>query len=69
MTEHHLQVSFKILDRLKPGEIITIADYANGKDELFIECAKKYIDCRCGGEFNNDYTKFKKLEKWNTITN
>lgn len=62
-----LAKAFRILDRLKPGEIITIADYANGKDELFVECAKKYIDSQKQGEFNKDYTKFKKLPEWQTI--
>lgn len=69
MTEENLRIAFRILDKLKPGEIITIADYANGKDALFIQCAKKYIDSRCGGEFNKDFTKFKKLEKWNKVKN
>jgi hypothetical protein len=60
MTEHHLKVAFKILDNLLPGEIITIADYANGKDDLFLQCAEQYQQTYNNLELNNQKTKIKK---------
>jgi hypothetical protein len=60
MTEHHLKVAFKILDNLLPGEIITIADYANGKDDLFVSCAEQYHKSYGTLELNPSRNKIKK---------
>ncbi len=65
--DQDLSKAFKILDALQVGGVMDLNRIPEERRELFVACAKKYIDSVKAGEFNNDYTKFKKIEKWNKI--
>lgn len=67
LKDQDLSKAFKILDALQIGEVMDLNRIPEERRELFVACAKKYINSKCGGEFNKDYTKFKKIEKWQTI--
>lgn len=64
-TDKDLQKCFTMLDNLKPGEILELSKIPDDRRSIFISCCKQYIDCYNTGEFNENYTKFKKIEKWN----
>ena len=60
-SDRDLKYVFNKLDAIKPGDVIIIKDFANGRIDTFISCAKQYIDCFRTIEFNPDYTKIRKL--------
>ena len=64
LKDEDLSKAFKILDNIDTGDILDLERIPGDRRNLFIQCAKQYIDSRCGGEFNKDFTKFKKLQKW-----
>ena len=64
-TDKELIKAWQIIDRMKPGQIRDLTNREPERNVIFIECAKQYIDCYNTGEFNECYTKFKKLNKWN----
>ena len=57
-----LSVSWSIIDKMQPGEIIIVKDYAPKNPALFISCIRQRIDTLNDCEFNNDYTKIRKDE-------
>ena len=60
-TDENLQKAWSILDNLKPAEIMELKRIPEDRREVFISCAKQYIDCFKTIEFNADYTKIRKL--------
>jgi hypothetical protein len=50
-----------MLDGLQPGEILDINRLAESRRITFISCIKQRIDTLNDCEFNNDYTKIRKL--------
>jgi hypothetical protein len=56
-----LHRSWKIIDRLEPGEIYDIGKISEERKEIFISCIKQRIDTLKDCEFNSTYTKIKKL--------
>lgn len=60
-SDRDLNYVFKKLDALKFGDVILVKDFSNGRDSTFIQCAKQYIDCYNTVEFNNDYSKIRKI--------
>jgi len=54
---------FSMLDNLKPGEILELNKIPEERRSIFIDCCKQYIDCYNTAEFNENYTKLKKIEK------
>jgi len=59
--DKYLAASWSVIDKLKPGEIIIVSDYAPNKPDLFIRCIKQRIDTLKDCEFSNNYKKVKKL--------
>jgi hypothetical protein len=60
-SDRDLKYVFNKLDAIKPGDVIIIKDFANGRIDTFISCAKQRIDTLNDCEFNPDYTKIRKL--------
>jgi hypothetical protein len=60
-TDENLQKCWSILDKLKPGEIMELKRIDENRKHIFIACTKQYIDCFHNVEFNNDYSKLKKI--------
>jgi hypothetical protein len=56
-----LAKAFLIVDNMNQGEVININKVAEEKRALFIRCIKQRIDTLNDCEFNNDYTKIRKL--------
>jgi hypothetical protein len=61
-SDRDLKYVFNKLDAIKPGEIIIIKDFSNGREGTFISCAKQYADTHHNITFNNSYTKIRKDE-------
>lgn len=61
-SDRDLNYVFKKLDALNPGDIIIVKDHSNGRDAVFISCAKQYADIYHNITFNNSYTKIRKDE-------
>jgi hypothetical protein len=56
-----LAASWAIIDKMQPGEIIIVKDYAPNNPALFISCIRQRIDTLNDCYFNSTYTKIKKL--------
>jgi hypothetical protein len=56
-----LAASWAIIDKMQPGEIIIVKDYAPKNPALFIRCIRQRIDTLNDCYFNSTYTKIKKL--------
>jgi hypothetical protein len=59
--DEDLAKAFLIVDNINSGEVISINRIAEEKRALFIRCIKQRIDTLNDCEFNNDYTKIRKL--------
>lgn len=57
-----LSVCWKILDRLKVGQMILVDDFAPKNPDLFLKCCKKYYDCYRSIRFSNDYSEIRKIQ-------
>jgi hypothetical protein len=57
-----LSASWAIIDKMQPGEIIIVKDYARKNPALFISCIKQRIDTLNDCEFNLDYTRLRKIQ-------
>lgn len=68
-TDKHLVQSWELLDNLKLGEILVIADHAPNKPQLFIKCCKMYADCYGTLLFKSDYSEIKKVLSFNEEIN
>lgn len=55
LPDEKLKSIFDRLDTLKPGAIVEVKDSGN------IPFIKQYIDCYGTVEFNNDYSKIRRL--------
>jgi len=60
-TDENLSRAWQIIDRLRPGDIYDLAKISEERRDLFIRCIKQRIDTLNDCEFNNDYTKIRKL--------
>lgn len=60
-TDEQLVKAWEILDKLKVGQMIVIKDYAKNKPGVFVQCAKMYEDCFHSLQFNEQYTKVKRV--------
>jgi hypothetical protein len=56
-----LAKAWQIIDRLQPGEIYDIAKIPEARRDLFISCIKQRIDTLNDCEFNEDYTRLRKI--------
>ena len=61
IADKDLAMAFLIVDNMKQGEIISINNISEERRDLFIRCIKQRIDNLNDCEFNNDYTKIRKL--------
>lgn len=61
LSDKELYYVFKHADKLNPGEIIVISERAPNKPDIYIDGLKRWINVYKHGEFNSDYTVFKKL--------
>ena len=67
-TDRNLQHVWSKLDSLSPGQIIEVKNETPKFQELWIKCAKMYMDCfKNIVEFNSDYSKVKKLKPFNNL--
>ena len=55
-----LKAAFGVFDKMKPGQVIFIKDYAPNKPDLFLQCAEQYQQTYNNLELNNQKTKIKK---------
>jgi hypothetical protein len=55
-----LKAAFGVFDKMKPGQVIFIKDYAPNKPELFLQCAEQYQQTYNNLELNPSRTKIKK---------
>lgn len=55
-----LVACWRVLDKMKVGNVLIIKDFAPNKPELFIECTKQYIRSYKNLIFNKDYTEIYK---------
>jgi hypothetical protein len=53
--------AWDLVKKLEIGEIFTLAKIPDNRRALFIRCIKQRIDTLNDCEFNNDYTKLRKL--------
>lgn len=60
-TDKNLSKAWQIIDRLEPSEIYELSKIPDNRRALFIRCIKQRIDTLNDCEFNNDYTKIRKL--------
>jgi hypothetical protein len=60
-TDKNLSKAWQIIDRLQPSEIYELTKIPDNRRALFIRCIKQRIDTLNDCEFNNDYTKIRKL--------
>jgi hypothetical protein len=61
-----LKAAFGVFDKMKPGQVIFIKDYAPNKPDLFLQCAEQYQQTYNNLELNNQKTKIKKYERFKT---
>ena len=59
-----LQKAYHILDKMEPGQIMELNKIDKIRRDIFILCVKQYIDSFKTVEFNTDYSKLKKINKW-----
>jgi hypothetical protein len=57
-----LKAAFGVFDKMKPGQVIFIKDYAPNKPDLFLKCAEQYNKTYNNLELNPNKTKIKKYE-------
>lgn len=57
------------IESIEVGEVITVKNEAPNRPEIWVECANKWIDIYNRGEFNSDYSKFKKILTFNEQIN
>ncbi|MFA5243690.1 MAG: hypothetical protein WC380_00180 [Pedobacter sp.] len=50
------------VDKMQPGERIIINSAAPNFPELLVKSLKMWMDCFKGGEFNSDYSVFRKMD-------
>lgn len=67
-SDRDLKYVFNKLDAIKSSEVIIIKDFANGRVDTFISCAKQYAGTHHNLTFNNSYTKIRKDEFTPTST-
>jgi len=60
-TDKNLAKAWQIIDGLNPSEIYELSKIPDNRRALFIRCIKQRIDTLNDCEFNNDYTKIRKL--------
>lgn len=56
------QAAFSIFDKMKPGQVLVIRDFAKKDPKAFIQYGKDYIDQGNNYEFNKDFSKYKRLQ-------
>lgn len=56
-----LAKSWNLVEKLESGQIFNLQNIAGNRRALFIKCIKQRIDTLNDCEFNNDYTKLRKL--------
>ena len=56
-----LAKSWNLVEKLESGQIFNLQNIAHNRQGLFIKCIKQRIDTLNDCEFNNDYTKLRKL--------
>ena len=56
--------AFTFLDNLHPSEILELKRIPEDRRDTFVECAKQYADIYGTIQFNDSYTKIKKLHEW-----
>jgi hypothetical protein len=61
LKETDLKKAWQIIDRLQPSQIYELAKISEERRDLFIRCIKQRIDTLNDCEFNNDFTKIRKL--------
>jgi hypothetical protein len=55
------QRAFELFEKMKPGQILVISEFAKKDPEKFVQYGKDYIDQGNNFEFNKNYTKYKRL--------
>jgi hypothetical protein len=55
------EYAFAIFDNMKNGEFLKVLAHAPNKPDLFIQMGKDYIDEGGAIEFNDDYTRIRKI--------
>jgi len=55
------EYAFALFDSMKNGEFLKVSAHAPNKPDLFIQIAKDYIDEGGAIEFNDDYTRIRKI--------
>jgi hypothetical protein len=60
-TDKNLAKAWQIIDKLQPSEIMELSRIPEARRDLFISCIRQRIDTLNDCEFNNDYTKIRKL--------
>jgi len=53
--------SWSFIDNLQPSEIMGLSRIPEARRDLFIRCIRQRIDTLNDCEFNEDYTKIRKL--------
>jgi hypothetical protein len=53
--------SWAIIDKLQPGEVYNLDNIPEKRRDLFRDCIKQRIDTLNDCEFNEDYTRLKKI--------
>lgn len=61
-TDQQLVKAWGILDKLEPGQIILIKEFAKTEPEIFIQSVKMYMWVYNTLEFNSGYSKVKRLK-------
>lgn len=56
-----LAKSWNLVEKLESGQIFNLQNIADNRRGLFIKCIKQRIDTLNDCEFNNNYTKLRKL--------
>lgn len=63
LPDQALKACWDKIESLNPGDLITVNSMAPKKPQLWISCAKQWIDCFKLAEFNHNYTTLRKLEE------
>lgn len=64
-----LAACWKVLDRMKVGNVLVVKHFAPNKPELFIDCVKQYIKVYKNMVFSNDYTEVYKVYSFQEVEN
>jgi hypothetical protein len=62
LPDEDLAKAFLIVDNMKEGEVISLNRIQIARLALFILCIKQRIDTLNDCEFNEDYTRLKKIQ-------